>query len=284
MNLNDVTNIFNLLSKVNDNVECRNECLKLRKSALQNIGTITKQKVSLAFDNTSKVSLAFDTRRIDQEVEYNPRRGLQNYSRSEAFITEATQSKLENFAKLRDILSNLKNRYGKEPEWQDSNVRILLSSIDKGLRTNINDGDYTGDQPGTGNLNYLDELLHVRYRLDHDQIKNSSVEQLNKILLAKDEDLLYKNINGSVTKTEISNNNYDDLVTKLVTALGIVSQQKPQKKDDDLLEKLFGTIKATKENKNVERSVNIIIKDSIKDEPIISKVSENIIEDNIKES
>lgn len=36
----------------------------------------------------SLVKQAFDTRRIDQNLEYNPRRNLQYYQRSEAFIND----------------------------------------------------------------------------------------------------------------------------------------------------------------------------------------------------
>ncbi|MFW1396636.1 hypothetical protein ACEV8T_22845, partial [Vibrio parahaemolyticus] len=84
--------------------------------------------------------------------------------------TEAVGQKLVNFAKLRKVLDNLRQEYGREHEWQDSNARVLLSTLDKGLRVGQNDGDYALSQPALGSLDYIEELLHVRYRLTFDDL------------------------------------------------------------------------------------------------------------------
>lgn len=183
--------------------------------------------------------VAFDSRRIDQEIEYNPRRGLQNYNRSEAFITEATSQKLANFTRLQCILEDLSQEYGGDPDWLDSNTRILLSTLNKGLRIGINDGDYATSQPSVGSLDYIEELLYVRYRLGLDEISKLGSLELKKIILSKDEKLIRRDpIKNNITLPKNDIQNYDTL-----------------------MEKLFGGIKATAENPEVERAVTITIKE-----------------------
>lgn len=94
MNLFEASDIYNLISRGSENVDTRKRARLLRKAALCSLES------GQGFNK-----VAFDTRRIDQETEYNPRRGLQNYNRSEAFITEAIAQKVKNFAKLRRVLT-----------------------------------------------------------------------------------------------------------------------------------------------------------------------------------
>src|ERR1700722_2582360 len=154
MKLEELTDLYDLISEGVKNVHTRKLSMQLRKAGF-----------NLATSNRGFTKLAFDTRRINQETEFNPRRGLQNYNRSESFITEAMSQKIQNFAKLRKVLVGLKEVYGKDPEWQDSNARVLLTHLDNGLRTFTQDDDFTESQPGVGSFDYLEELLHVRYRL-----------------------------------------------------------------------------------------------------------------------
>src|SRR5579864_3843667 len=127
----EVTELYNLISRGSQNLGSRKQSRLLRKTALESVSS-----------GTGFTKMAFDTRRVNQEVDYNPRRGLQNYNRSEAFLTEGTAQRVKNFAKLRNVLNGLKNVYGKEHEWQDSNTRILLTAVDNGLRSDQNDGDF----------------------------------------------------------------------------------------------------------------------------------------------
>lgn len=229
MKLDTFTELYNLISNGTEGIASRKTAMRLRKVGLNSF---------ISGQGFNKV--AFDTRRIDQEVEINPRRGLQNYNRSEAFLSEIMGEKLKNFAKVRNVLNKLKDVYGKEREWQDSNARVLLATIDNGLRTNLKDGDYTEAQPGTGSLDYIEELMHVRYRLGLDEISKMAEEDLKKVILAKDEDLVRKDVNKAleITKGDVATQSYDTL-----------------------LEKLFGGVRATKENPEVERTVTITIKD-----------------------
>lgn len=226
MKIKDYFEIQNAVSSFLDNSDSRKNMHSLRKNAM------VEKPI---------VKLAFDTRKIDQETEVNPRRGLQNYHRSEAFISEAMSNKLETLVKLKDILEELRKEYEKEPEWQDSYARILHSTLEKGLRLVQKDGDYTDSVPGIGSFDYIEELLYVRYRLTPEMIDSMSSTDIKKSILSKDEELTKKDKNKAhveINKHEVGKENYDTL-----------------------LEKLFGGVKATKDNKSVSRTVTITIKD-----------------------
>jgi hypothetical protein len=229
MKLEELTDLYDLISEGAQEAHTRKLSMQLRKAGFK-----------AALSNQGFTKVAFDTRRIDQETEFNPRRGLQNYNRSEAFITEAMSQKIHNFSKLRKVLGGLKEVYGKEPEWQDSNARVLLTTLDNGLRTVTKDGDFTETQPGMGSFDYIEELLHVRYRLGFDDLTKLGEADLKRVILAKDEELTRKGVNRDleITKSDVATQSYDTL-----------------------LEKLFGGVKATKDNPEVERTVTITIRD-----------------------
>ena len=228
MQLTDVLDIYDLITRGSGDIATRSQSRMLRKVAFNSFA-----------QGFTKV--AFDTRRIDQETEYNPRRGLQNYNRSEAFVSEAMSQKVKNFAKLRDVLNTLHERYGKEHEWQDSNARVLLSVLDNGLRTFIKDGDFTDNQPSMGSFDYLEELMFLRYKLGFDDLTKLGEKELERIILAKDEDLIHKDMNHAleIKKSDVGKMDYNDLISKLLEGC-----------------------RATDEHKSVKRSVTITIEDS----------------------
>ena len=228
MKLDNVAELYELIVSGIENIPSRKQAILLRKAGLE----------SLTSGNGFK-KLAFDTRRIDQETEYNPRRGLQNYHRSDAFITEAVSQKIANFSKLRTVLEELREEFGREHEWQDSNARVLLSTLDNGLRTMIKDGDYATTQPAQGSLDYIEELLHVRYRLTLDDLTKLGSKELRKIVLSKDEELIRRDINKvQITKSDVAQQNYDSL-----------------------MDKLFSGCRASEDNPDVERTITITIRD-----------------------
>lgn len=229
MKIETISEIYSLISGGMKNNPSRKESIILRKAGLD---AFTSDK--------GFTKIAFDTRRINQETEYNPRRGLQNYNRSEAFISQGLSEKLINLSKLRRVLGSLKLEYGKEHEWQDSYARVLLSTLDKGLRTDQMDGDFSEAQPSMGSLDYIEELLDVRYRLRPENLSKMSESDLRHIILAKDEELTRKDVNQAleITKHDIGTKSYDTL-----------------------MDKLFDGVKATKEHPEVERTVTITIKD-----------------------
>lgn len=234
MKLTTISELYHLISSGTQEIPSRKQAMKLRK-----LGFATHAA------NNGFTKLAFDTRRIDQETEYNPRRGLQNYNRSEAFLSQAMGEKLKSFAKLRGVLEDLRKEFGREHEWQDSNARVLLSTLNKGLRTDQQDGDYAEAQPAQGSLDYIEELLQVRYRLGFEELNKLAVKDLKRVILSKDEELTRKDVNKAleISKSDVGSQTYDTL-----------------------MEKLFGGVRATEENKSVERTVTITIKDTYLDE------------------
>ncbi len=201
--------------------------------------------------------VAFDTRRINQEVEYNPRRGLQYYHRSEGFIQKDAANMIKTFGKLKGVVDNLKQKYLGSPEWLDSYCRVLSASLDRILRANQQDGDYF--QP---HLDYLEELMDMRYRLKLSDIETFGEEKLQSVLLAKDEKLSHafiindnNNIKSSIDKSGNVNKAQEIIVKNDHSADGI----------NVLIEKLLGTVRASEDNKNVERSFTITVRDTLLD-------------------
>ena len=230
--------ILGIISIASNLAKNKDEAIKMRKKALRSI--------ALKQDSGFK-KVAFDTRRIDQEEAFNPRRGARFYQRSEPFVSEGMEGKLKNLLKLHEAVQELKQEYGKEFEWQDSNARILLNTLDNGLRIKQGDGDFSESQPAQGGLNYIEQLLYVRYKLGYDEISTMSKEALKKTVLAKDEMLTRKDIYHSAVYGE---NKHSEII-------------KTNQDNQNLIEKLFGNVKASKENPNIERTVTITIKDRL---------------------
>lgn len=262
---NEIYELYYLISSGVEQIPNRKRLSDYRKAVLEN------QCVGLH-------KVAFDTRRINQETDYIPRRGLQNYHRSEKFISDNIASKIAAFKKLSLILDQLKSEYGKNPEWNDSYTRVLASAVHRGLRTLEADDDFSDAQPSMASLDYLEELMYVRYRMTPDDLVSINDTNLRTAILAKDE-LLTKNSSVAaltdfvVTPSDISKHSYDDMVNKMLSTMAqVMSSYKPAQPDDNLTNKLFD-VKATKDTPEIERTVTITIKDKVTDREM-SKVSE----------
>jgi hypothetical protein len=229
--------LVNELSSINDNASkvSRAACIKLRHSIIAN--------------NNSIIKVAFDTRRINQETEYNPRRGLQYYHRNEGFITKDGAEQIKTFFKLKTAVDTIKDDFIGDPDWFDSYVRILSATLDRTLRIDQKDMDFFKPQ-----LDYLQELLYLRYRLKNDDIQRLGEKEIRDVILNKDEKLLYKQIYS----------HYDNKEIKKQTS-SIMPQNQIIKERDNLVENLLGQVRANVDNKSVERSVTITVKDQIND-------------------
>jgi len=140
--------------------------------------------------------VAFDTRRIDQGHQRNPRSNLQYFSRSQQFIDEEDQGKMETFAKLLLPLETIKKKYGSQPEYFNSYARILHESVERILRIKEADLDIFRPQ-----LNYLEQLVFARYRLSLEDISNKKEAELQEIILNKDENLLKRGTYLNISKS-----------------------------------------------------------------------------------
>jgi hypothetical protein len=256
MKLNDVAELYYLISKGTENLDVRSKGIAFRKKALEAIKNNVLSTYSSDKSN-DLVKVAFDTRRIDQETVYIPRRGLQNYHRSEAFVSDDMNLKIKAFKRLADILNQLKQEFGKQAAWQDSYTRVLYSSVHSGLRTSINDGDFSDTQPSMGSINYLEELLYVRYRLTPDNLLTMASDDLRKLILNKDELLVNSEADPFVpfTKEDISKHSYDELFNKMMTTMAaVMSNYKTAPAQEKTYE-----VDATKDNKSPEKTVTIKI-------------------------
>lgn len=154
---------------------------------------------------------ALDTRRVNQETVYIPRRNLQSYHRTDPFISEGMMEKINVFEKLKTIAEDLRDKYEHLPQWQDSYTRVLLGSVERALRSEIDDNDFTENQPGVGSLNYLEEMIGIRYKLSLADLEKMSDAKIAKVLLGKD-DLLSAIPSRKQKKIPIQTNGSVDMV------------------------------------------------------------------------
>lgn len=269
MKIKEISEIYNLISDGISTISSRNECIVLRKVAMD------------MCTNGKLVKKSFDTRRIDQESQFNPRRGLQNYHRSDPFISKATAEKLDIINKLKNVLDEIKKEYQTHFGWQESYARVLLNTVKKTLRVDQEDGDFSDSQPSTSSIDYLEELIYMRYRLSFENIEDMSESDIKKAILSRDDSLFngdYKNNftelserfnSGYSTKSILDKKEkeirkeyeeYENPRQKAISRVDVSNNSY-----DGLIEKLFGNVKATKDNPNIERTITITIKDKLLD-------------------
>jgi len=221
-----------LLTQLHRSIEARAELRQTRTDILKSLAPLQKN--------------AFDTRRTNQYSDYNPRANLQYYHRSDPFISKPAAETIKVFFKLKTAADSIKEDFTGDPDYFSSYCRVLCAALDRTLRVEQQDGDFFQPQ-----LDYLKELLYLRYRLGEDDIRRLSEKELRTIILDRDEKLAYKQIYAAY------NNG------------GLMKQSAPEVKlqaaNDTLVERLFGGVKATADAKNVKRSVTITIDDSIVD-------------------
>jgi hypothetical protein len=185
------------------------------------------------------IKVAFDTRRTEG---FNPRVGVQNFHRSEQFISEATSQKITLLVKLFKVLEVIKKDYQEHPGWADSYARILYNLVEGTLRSKYKDGEYTDTQKSLHSLDYITDLLFNRYRLDFEKIETMGDKELRDIVISKDAELKESDPvrrEASITRSDIRTSSYQEL-----------------------LEKLF-SVQATSENPDVERTITITVRDKI---------------------
>jgi hypothetical protein len=251
LELTAVFDIFGLITEGTSDILTRQKTIAIRK---------------VAFDITTRpmIKMAFDTRRINQETDYIPRRGLQNFHRSEQFVSEGTALKVKAFAKLEGVMNDLKNEFGREPEWQDSYSRVLCSTLNKTLQTSHADGDFSDSQPSMTSLDYLEELMYVRYRLTPDNLLSMASDDLRSTILKKDELLIRGAPRPIISPSDVANSTYERMMDKM---LATMAQMISNSKNDSLADRLFD-VKATSGDPNIERTVVIKIKDQLSKEVV----------------
>jgi len=236
----------NIFEVINDLLLETTEESKIRRKMM---------KVRSKYISEKIIKQAFDTRLIDQQTELNPRRNLQYYNKSENFITEEIHQKINNLFKVKRAADQIKEKYIGEPDWLDSNTRILCNSLDQILRTEQKDFNFAESQ-----LNYINDLLSIRYKLNKEDLESLNEKKIESILFQKDDKLSklgliknYKNIYKPIKQEPY----------KVEAANEFLKVAPKYENQDDLMNVLFGGVKANEKNKNVKRSVNITITDSL---------------------
>lgn len=196
------------------------------------------------------VKNAIDSRRIDQQTTRNPRRALQYYHRSDEFVNEDVQKKLNTFSRLMGVLEEIKSSYGKENAWHDSYARELYGHVERALRIKVADGDYHEPQ-----LAFLEQLVYARYRLSMEEIDRMDGLMIKKAILKKDEDLVRRGVYLEHTGG-LEKNSTGPLV---IDGNSRTTQQ-------NIVEAIFGNNDFRRDGeKKVERTITIKIVDSVVD-------------------
>jgi hypothetical protein len=193
------------------------------------------------------IKQAFDTRRIDQDHDRNPRSNLQYWHRSQEFIEEEDQIKLDLFAKLLPALDRIKNKFGAQPEYLQSYAKVLHETVLRTLR--VKEGDLDIYRP---QINYLEQLLDTRYRLSMQSLAHMPEVELYNLLIKKDESLLKRGsfLPNSVLTSEAAINKSGD---QGVTQQAIVNA-------------IFGNNNFRKDSeKSVTRTITITVTDTVND-------------------
>lgn len=215
-------------------------------SQIQGAATIAALKSCLS----PITKVAFDTRKFNPETDRNPRSNLQHYNRSAKFLEEEEIKKIEILSKLIDPIQEIKDTFEKDPDWQESYARILLDNLDKTLLINQKDLDIFKPQ-----LEYLLQILYLRYRLTEEDVLNKTKDELKNIILSKDEKLLKK---ASVQQILLQKQAPTKVVNKQIT--------NDSSTQEAIINAIFGNNNIRKDGeKTVERTITITIKDSVID-------------------
>lgn len=209
-------------------------------------GSARKAALAEIKPQNSLKKFAFDTRRYDQETTRNPRANLQTWLRSDQFIDDEMQGKINIFAKMLNPLIEIKQSFGNQPEWHDSYTRVLLDTVERVLRIKEADLDIYRPQ-----LAYLEQLMFTRYRLSMDELSRMSEKTFKDQILKKDESLLKRGTYLHMTANQDA---------KMLTKDG--NQNITQ---DSIVNAIFGSNFRRDGEKTVTRTITITIKDSAED-------------------
>ena len=221
------------------------------------------RKAALDALDRPMVKNAFDTRRMNQDEERNPRQNLQYWHRSQPFIDEEDSQKITVFTRLAHIINKVRSDLGREPEWHESYARQLYDNVSRILRVKQADMDIAKPQ-----LSYLEQLMYVRYRMTMADLQSMDDQAIRKAILEKDENLLKR---AKFLEGSGGFNSFGDvqpvLQSQAVMAPApqqIVIDSNRASTQEALISAIFGNTEFRKEGENtVERTITITIKDNV---------------------
>jgi hypothetical protein len=251
--------VVSLISKMSDTYlayakvdgkVCPNKQIYKFASSDESYGVTSSARIAalkeLGSRQTMLKKFAFDTRRIDQENDRNPRANLQHWHRQEEFIDEEDQKKINIFSKLIVPLYELRDKYGTDPEWHESYARVLLDAVNRILRVKQADGEFFRPQ-----MAYLEQLLDARYLLRMEDIEKKSADELRDVIIKKDENLTKRGL-YRVTNSKDGSVKKDGNMALT---------------QESIINAIFGNNALRREGeKNVQRTITITINDKVIDE------------------
>lgn len=210
---------------------------------------------SMCYQASKKmVKLAFDTRRIDQDNQVNPRRNLQYYNRSQQYVDAEINKRMSAFAELMPVLNTIKNKYGSQPEYFDSYANQLHDLVHRVLQ--VKEAELNVFRP---QVEYLEQLLYARYRLTPDDLRSLSQDELEQRIIAKDESLLKRGRYLQATQAIQT--------PKPKQATLSVKDGNQTGMQENLVNAIFGNNEFRRDGeKTVERTITITIRDNVLDE------------------
>jgi len=165
--------------------------------------------------------VAFDPKYFDSELEVNPRRNLQNFHSSSSIMSEEFSKKLGVCKRLYDITTKIKDKFEREPEYQESYCRVLYTRLERALRESAADSKYSGSQQSLGSISHIEEIMYDRYRLSFDDIMDKSGDEVMNIIMARDPKLLHLDpMVGTEAITKINNAMHDGVLSKIISGAG----------------------------------------------------------------
>lgn len=218
--------------------------------------------IKQAIDNYKSnpmVKNAFDTRRINSETEVNPRRNLQNYQRSEPYISSEMSNNIKTLFKVKYAADQIREQFLGDSDWLNSNSRILCNSLNNTLRVEQKDYDFFKPQ-----FDYLKEILFLRYKLSSEDINRMSDDDIKTVLLEKDERLLHKSLFSNYAPKEVINKVSEQPIpqqaTKIVKQKENTIYKNSEPNDDNLYSQSNSREeKRSEKNNDGNKTVNITI-------------------------
>lgn len=210
------------------------------------------RKAGLSCINQPLTKLAFDQRKFDPTKDIHPRTALQNYIRNDEYLDRTATKEVEILLKLKKPIEEIYKEYHSLPEWIDSYSRSLQNGLDRIM--NISFGELELFKP---QIEYLKQLLYLRYRLSLEDILSKSEEELKKIILEKDEKMVKSHtldkLKSSAAKEEIKKE------APIIKDSNGLTQE-------SIVNAIFGNNQIRRSGeKTVERTITITIRDQVLD-------------------
>lgn len=207
----------------------------------------------LSIESKPIVKLAFDQRRFNSETDIHPRGNLQNYIRNDDFVDRDSAKDVEILLRLKKPVEEIFEQYHTLPEWADSYSRSLQNGLQRIM--SVSTGELELFKP---QIEYLKQLIYLRYRLSMEDLLSKSSDELKQIILSKDEKMI-KSGSLNLLKSSLTKDSAlpkQEAVVKDGNGNGLTQES--------IINAIFGNNQLRRAGeKTVERTITITIKDNV---------------------